>query len=142
MSLTAVQMLQRLAAIEARYMLLNQGRRPTHCVIPNADRLAMQNTYRGSDGEGDSAWDTAIKQYPWLANAMFSDNLMTANHAGTATRWVVYTDDRKNLYVEHMETMVFGPFEDYLNQTYILLRRHGGVVAKLPEQVLYVDFTA
>lgn len=139
---TAVQMMQRLAAIEARYMLGNQGRRPTNCVMPHADRLAMQNTYFGANGEGDSVWKRAVEQYPWIASAMFHDNLTLGNQAGTATRWIVYTADPKNLYVEHMETMVFGPFEDYLNQTYVLLRRHGGVVAKLPEQVLYADFTA
>ncbi len=142
MALTAVQMLQRIAAMEARYMLGNQGRRPSHSIIPHADRLAMQNTWFGSDSNGDSAWDKAIKQFPWIANAMFSDNLMEANHAGTATRWIIYTADPKNLYVEHMDTMVFGPFDDYTNQTYVLLRRHGGVVAKLPETVLYADFTA
>jgi hypothetical protein len=139
---TAVQMMQRIAAMEQRYMLGNKGARPTHCIMPHADRLTMQNTYFGVGGEGPSVWDRATAQYPWIANALFHDNLTLANWAGNATRWIIYTEDRMNLYVEHMETMVFGPFEDYLNQTFVLLRRHGGVIAKLPERVMYADFTA
>jgi hypothetical protein len=141
MTPTAVQMLQRLAAMEARYMLGNQGARPTHCVMPHADRLSMQNTYFGAGGEGPSVWDRAVAQYAWIKNAMFHDNLTTGNYASSATRWVIYTEDKMNLYIEHMESMVFGPFDDYGTQTFIIIRRHGGAVAKLPEQVLYVDFT-
>lgn len=137
---TATQMLQRLATIEARFSRGNKGRKPTHCIMPDVDRLAMQSTYLANTSV--TVWDQAVKQYPWIANAMFHDNLTTGNWGSDGTRWIVYIADPMNFYIEHMDTMVFGPFEEYVTQRYILLRRHGGAVAKMPEQILYADFTA
>lgn len=139
---TAVQMMQRIAAFEQRYVRMNKGRKPSACLIPDSDRLAMQNTWFGAGGEGPSVWDRALEQYPWMKNASFSESLLLGNEAGTASRWVLYTQDPMALYVEHMETMLFGPFQDYLTFTFVALRRHGGVINKIPERVCYVDFTA
>lgn len=137
---TAEQMMQRLAAIEQRYMLANQDRRPTNLLAPNADRLAMQNTY--FTGTSDSVWSKAVEQYPWVRDAVWTDRLMLASADSTAARWIVYSQDPKNLYIEHMDHMLFGPFQEFMTFTFVLLARHGGVVSKIPERVVYVDFTA
>lgn len=138
---TAEQIIQRLAAIEARYKRGNNGRKPTHSIIPDADRLAMMTIFFGEKAVGESVWDRAVRQFPWVANAFTHDNLSLGNQDGTASRWIVYTNDPANLYIEHMDTMVFGPFDEWNTTSFVIVRRHGGVIAKMPEQVLYADFT-
>jgi hypothetical protein len=138
---TAIQMMQRIAEFEQQFMDLNGNMKPTAAMAPDSDRYAMQNTYFGTGSEGDSVWKRALEQYPWFANMTWSNDLMLANEAGTGSRWILYIQDPKNLYIEHTDTMLFGPFTEYLNFTFVALRRHGGVVSRMPERVMYVDFT-
>lgn len=138
-AITADNMLLRMGAWEQLYMRANGGMRPTGLVAPEGDRIAMQNAR--FTGTSDSAWTVGIQQYPWLANAVWDERFALANDAGTSGRWVFYTEDQMKLYIEHLETKVFGPFVDEMETTFVLLRRHGGMIAKLPEMIVYVDFT-
>jgi hypothetical protein len=137
---TANQMLQRLAAMQQRFKLANKQLQPNSVLAPDADRLAMQTTFFGAGSEGPSVWDRAIKMFPWLENGTWDDRMLTANSFGNGPRWILFSQDPKNLYIEHTETMIFGPFIEFLTMTYIMLRRIGGVVSKIPERVFYCDF--
>lgn len=138
---TAIQMMQRVAEFEQQFSDMNANRKPTAVMAPDSDRYAMQNTYFGTGSEGDSVWKRVLEQYPWFQNVTWTNDLMLANEAGTGSRWILYIQDPKNLYIEHTDTMLFGPFQEYLDFTFIGLRRHGGVVNRMPERVMYVDFT-
>jgi hypothetical protein len=140
-TVTALTMMIKLAAMEMQYRNSNDGKRPTRLLAPEADLYAMQNAFFGTDAVGESVWDRAGRYYPWLKNAIWSNRMSTASTANL-TRWVLYTDDPKTTYIEHTETMLFGPYTEMMVQRFLLLRRHGGVVSKIPERVMYIDFAA
>lgn len=141
-SVAAIDMLRKLAHVDLVYQNANDEMQATRLIAPISDKVAMQTTYFGDASVGDSVWARATEMFPWLQNAIWTRRLATANAAGNAPRWVLYTDDPSKLYIEHTETMLFGPFPDMMDQVFIMLRRHGGVVNKIPERVMYVDFTA
>lgn len=138
-AIAADVMLRRIGEWEQLYMRANGGMKPSGVVAPQGDRIAMQNAR--FTGTSDSAWKVGIEQYPWLENAIWDERMTLANAAGTSGRWILYTEDQMKLFIEHLETRVFGPFINEMETTFVLLRRHGGVIAKLPEMVIYVDFT-
>lgn len=138
-AISAEDMLLRIGQWEQLYIRANNQRPPSGMVAPHGDRVAMMNAR--FTGTSDSAWKVGVEQYPWMANAIWDERLALANEAGTSGRWALYTSNPSNLYIEHLETMVFGPFEYEMDTSFVLLRRHGGVIAKKPEMVMYVDFT-
>lgn len=138
-SVTAVQMLQRIAYFEHTFMRANGERAPMALVAPTADKIAMTTTFFGEGQEGPSVWTRALEQFPWLAKVTWTNRLNTAGATG-GPRWVIYLAERNELYFEHTETMLFGPFEEIMSLTFVQLRRHGGLIAKMPERLMYVDF--
>lgn len=137
----AQQMLERISYFDQLYKRANGGMSPTAAVIPEDDRIAMQITYFGTGGEGPSVWERATDMHPWLNNAVFTENLNLGNADANASRWVLYSQNERQLFVEHTDTMVFGPFQNFMELVFINIRRIGGVVNKKPERVMYVDFT-
>ena len=135
----APTMIRRIGLWEALYRRANREKSPTAALAPNSDRVAMTTTY--FTGTAVSAWDQAVKIYPWLSNVTWSDRMQTASPINLS-RWVLYSQNPSELYLERMPTMVFGPFPNYAQQVFILLRRTAGVVSKRPERVMYIDFTA
>jgi hypothetical protein len=138
---TAVNMGLKLSQIDLAYQNANNEAQAMRLIAPVDDKTAMQNTYYGDTSGGDSVWKRYSERYPWLQNAIWTRRVGLGNAAGNASRWVLYPDDQKNLYIEHTESMLFGPFPEWFEQNFVILRRHGGVVSKKPEQVMYVDFT-
>lgn len=135
----APTMMLRLASWAYKYSRCNERMEPTRVIAPLSDKVAMQRTY--FTGTSDTVWSRAIEDFPWLQNAVWDDSLVRANSAGNGPRWVFLTDDPLNMYIEHTDTMVFGPFPDEMDMSFVLLRRHGGFVNRLPERLAYVDFT-
>jgi len=141
-SVAAQAMLERIGYWELLYKRLNRGLKPTNCILPDADVMTMKLRRFGTGGEGPSVWEIAIQLFPWLKTTedISAENLMKGNKAKTASRWVLYRPDM--IHIEHTETMVFGPFgEEDMETRFVMLRRHGGVQTKMPEQVQYIDFT-
>ncbi len=136
----ANQML-RLSTWNEFYEQVNDDMTATTLIAPKSDRNAMQNTFAGLGSEGKSVWVSAIEMYPWLRDAIWTNRLNLANETGDASRWMLYTKDLNGLYIEHTESMAFGPFQNYTNFDIVVVRRHGGVINKFPERVVYVDFT-
>lgn len=136
---TAEEMLLRIGLWEDLFRRANRGKKPTAVLAPERDRIAMATKMFTSTGI--SAWDKAVEIYPWLKAATWDDRMMTASPV-TLTRWVLYRQAPNDLYLERTPTMVFGPFPEYASQVFILLRRTAGAVNKMPEQVMYVDFTS
>lgn len=123
----------------AMFSRANGKRVPSGAIVPTSDMIAMKNTY--FTGTGITAWDQIIKNHPWMSNAVEADNLMLGNAAGTGPRWVFMARDPMKMHLEHTDTMVFGPFVKDLTTYFYLIRRHGGLIAKMPEMLFYVDFT-
>jgi len=138
-SVDAPTQMRRLANFQHLYFRANRERVPTMLIAPYSDKYAMENTY--FTGTSDSVWEKASAKYAWLRDAVWTDRAALANAAGNAPRWVLYSKNINELYIEHTESRVFGPFQDYMMSEFVVLRRHGGVVSKRPERVLYVDFT-
>lgn len=134
-------MMSRLANFNRLYTRINRERPANMLTAPWTDLDAMQNTYFGTGGEGPSVWDRAIERYDWLRNAVWTDRLANANATANASRWAVYSRNSREMYLEHTESMVFGPFQDYMNFDFVVIRRIGGLVNKRPERLMYVDFT-
>jgi hypothetical protein len=72
-ALSAIQMMKCLALFELIFQKNNEGRLPIGIIAPNADREAMQTMFFGSKGEGDSVWERAISQDPWLKDVTWSN---------------------------------------------------------------------
>jgi hypothetical protein len=140
-TVTAIQMLQRITAFASLYRRANAGRAPTQVLAPHEDRDAMMNTFFGVGSEGPSVWERALAQNSWLANVVWDDRMASGNADGTGPRWVIFSQNTKELYIEHTDSMVFGPFPDMMEMSWVVLRRFGGVISLRPERVLYVDFT-
>lgn len=147
-NVTATQMIQRIMTWEQAYKRANGNRKPLGAIIAESERIALQTTYFGDNGNGPSVWDRCIGTrgenalFPWLNNAYWDERLNKANPDGTAARWVLYGGSEKETFIEHTESMLFGPFQEYMELTFIILRRIAGVVAKLPERFEYVDMAA
>lgn len=143
---SAEQMLTRLATWEQAFKRANGRRKPLGGVASELERIAMQNTY--FTGTAISAWDKAIGareeqgQFPWLANIEWDERLNLGNAAGDAARWALHGGNDRESFIEHTETMLFGPFQVYMEIVFVMLRRIGGVVAKRPERFMYVDMAA
>jgi hypothetical protein len=136
-TLSAVQMLQRMATWESEYRTANRGMRPTHVLAPHSDLIALQTIMFANTAT--SCWSLAVEMFPWLKNATWDDRMDTANPDG-GHRWIFWSQNPKDTFIEHSAPMVFGPWEERMRLTFILLRRTGGFVAKIPERVMYVDF--
>jgi hypothetical protein len=94
-------------------------------------------------GTSVSVWRRAQEDYAWLqdGNVRATDNLNVGNTAGDASRWIVYRPDENNFFIEHTDTMVFGPFQEGMEVWFVSLRRIGGVISKRPEIAMSLDFT-
>lgn len=136
-TLNAQQMIQRMATWEAEYRTANRGISPTHVLAPNSDRVALQTTV--FTNTATTAWQVAMEMFPWMKNATWDDRMDTAN-PDDGHRWIFWTQNASSTFIEHSEPMIFGPWEERMRLTFILLRRTGGFVAKQPERVMYVDF--
>jgi hypothetical protein len=136
---TAQAMVLAIGSWEAMFKRANGGRKPTGGVMPTSDMVALKNTVYTNTGV--TAWSNAIQSYPWLANMVESDNLELGNADSNGPRWVLFGRDDMKLHMEHTDTMVFGPFVRDLTTYFYLIRRHGGLIAKMPEMVFYIDFT-
>jgi hypothetical protein len=136
---SATDMLLVLGTMERHFQNGNQDRLPWGGVIASADVVAMKNTF--FTGTATSAWMIAESMYPWLKNMKQSRALELGNQAGTASRWVLVGLDPDHLHNEVTDTMVFGPFVKDLVTYFYMVRRLGGIVAKMPEMVNYFDFT-
>jgi hypothetical protein len=135
---TAEQLVQRVTSWIELYAKANNNTMPVACLAPREDLVLLQTTiFSGTD---KSAWDKLIITFPWLVTSHWDYRMSTASPDGTP-RWTFYARDDMNLFVAHTETMLFGPYEDMTSMKFLAIRRHGGVVAKKPEQVVNVDFT-
>jgi hypothetical protein len=136
--LTAEQLVQRVTSWIELYAKANNNMMPVACMAPREDLVLLQTTiFTGTD---KSAWDKLVITHPWLATSHWDYRMSTASPDGTP-RWTFYARDDMSLFVAHTETMLFGPFEDMTSMRFLAIRRHGGVVAKKPEQVVNIDFT-
>jgi hypothetical protein len=139
-TVTAVNMMRILQAINDLYFRANDEMPPTDAIIPRADISAMKQTFFDNNNIGQSVWERARGEFEWIRNARETERLSTGSPSGNP-RWVLWSSDSPDeLYNEHTETLVFGPFQDYMNVEFVLLRRQGGIVSKRPERVLYIDF--
>ena len=144
-NVSAEQMIQRIMIWEQAFKRANGNRKPTGGVVADSERIAMQTTYFGLGGEGPSVWDRCVGYgdktglFPWMANLVFDERLNDASRSGAAARWCFHGGSDRESYIEHTETMLFGPFEDFMDQRFIMLRRMAGIVAKRPERFMYVD---
>ena len=144
-SVSAEQMIQRLMTWEQAFKRANGGKKPLGGVVADSERIAMQTTYFGLGGEGPSVWDRCVGYgdkaglFPWMKNIAFDERLNNASRFGPAARWCFHGGNDRESYIEHTETMLFGPFEDYMEQSFVMLRRMAGLVAKRPERFMYVD---
>jgi hypothetical protein len=55
--------------------------------------------------------------------------------------WVFFSRNDREAFVVHTETIVFGPIEEPGSTDFFLLRRHGGLCVKRPEQLVYLIFS-
>jgi hypothetical protein len=136
---SATDMLLLLGTIERKFQDGNQDRKPFSGVIASADLVALKNTF--FSGTATSAYMIAVDMYPWLRNMKESRALDRGNAAGTGPRWVLIGRDPNYLHNEVTDTMVFGPFTKDLVTYFYMVRRLGGIIAKKPEMVMYIDFT-
>lgn len=138
-TVSAEDMLRRMAYWDQLYKRANKVR-ASGVVMPEASRIEMQNTFFGTGGEGPSVWERAMDQLPWLANATYTERLNLANADGTAARWMLYSSNDRDFFIEHTPTMIFGPFPNRMEMEWVALRRIGGIVSKKPERSMYIDF--
>lgn len=143
-SVTAINMLRAIGSWESMYKRANGDLAPDGAIVPEADKVIMKTTFLPNTTQ--SAWDRALALYPWLENASATNRLNSNAGSGPGKfgygRWVLYNSDPLYTYFENTPSMVFGPFIDEMRMSFVVLRRHGGLVAKLPERIMNVDFTA
>ena len=143
-SVTAIEMLRAIGSWESMYSRANGDLKPDGAIIPEADRVIMATTFLPNTLQ--SAWERAMILYPWMANSSSTNRLNSNAGSGPGKfgygRWVLYNNDPLHTYFENTPSMVFGPFIDEMRMSFVVLRRHGGLVAKLPERIVNVDFTS
>jgi hypothetical protein len=135
----AQEMMRVIATIEAQFMAGNNDQMPWGGVMARADMSIMKSTF--FSGTTTSAWSKALEDFPWMRNMKSDRALDRSNAGGTGPRWVIIGSDQDHLHNEVTDTMVFGPFTKDLVTYWYMVRRHGGIIAKMPEMVLYMDFT-
>lgn len=142
-AVSAVEMMERLDHLDQVYRRANSDMAPMGVVMPLDDERAMALKYFGTGQEGPSVLDRARGMYGWMqpGNLRTARRLYNGNAAGDSSRWMFFSSDPENLYIEHMPTMVFGPFNDEMSVDFVAIRAHGGCVSRIPERVAYADFT-
>ena len=130
----------RLAMFDQLYKRYNDEESAMRAVLPEYDRIAMQNTWMGDIAPGRKVWDEAVDMYDWLRNAVFTNKVIKANAEGNGSRWTLWADNAAELYQEQTSTLIFGPFQRFMSWDFFLLRKTGCVVSRRPNRVMYVDF--
>lgn len=138
--LSAADLFARVLTWIYTYERLNNNMPPAGVVAPALDRqVLMQTTW--PNNAAASVWASLVQLYPWLdAGSFWDDRMSTASVDGTPM-WVFFPRNDAEAFIVHTETIVFGPFEEPGTTDFYLLRRHGGVLVKRPEQVLYLNFS-
>ena len=137
--LTAPQLYARVLTWINFYMRCNNNALPSGVVAPMMDKQTLQTTIWDNSG-GKSVWASLLELHPWLDSGSFWDDRMMDASPTSTPRWIFFQKDDQNAFIAHTERMVFGPFLDEMTTRFVVLARQGGVVDKLPEQFVYIDF--
>lgn len=142
-NITATEIITQLGIIEVAWSRANPKRMISGVVMPKTHRLNMMTIFTGASGEGDiNLWKFAKEMFPWLANIVEDDRMLTASDEG-ASMWTLWSADSEELYAEaNASPMLFGPFENELNVDFIAINQTAGVVNKRAERLLRVQFPA
>lgn len=139
-SLTADELLTYLGIIDVMWARANPRRMVSGCVMPRTHKVNLLRIFNGNDNSGLSMWKYALEMYPWLANIVLDDRLLTASDTG-ASMWQFWSADSDELYLEGSPNhMLFGPFETELETEFILLNKTAGAVNWRAERIMRVQF--
>jgi hypothetical protein len=139
---SAVDMMGQLSRIHQAWKIANPNRVLSGVIMPESHRLNMLTLMYGTGQEGQSAWNLAVVAFPWLSNIVTDDRLETASQNGRAM-WQFWSADSQSQYIEATPTpLMFGPFNDELETTFILIGVQAGVVNKDPRAIMRVNFPA
>jgi hypothetical protein len=122
------------------YQRLNNNMSPSGVVAPMLDKQVLMQTCWPNNASR-SVWASLVELYPWLEQGSFWDERMSTASVDGTPMWVFFSRNDREAFVVHTETIVFGPFEEPGSTDFFLLRRHGGLCVKRPEQLVYLIFS-
>ena len=135
-SITGAQIVTNCQILDIFWHRTNPNRVPTGVCMPRSHRVNMIGKFIGTNSEGANAWLLVKEAFPWLANIVEDDRLLTASPSGDAM-WQMWSADGESQYMEGMAMpMVFGPFEREMNTEFIAIQQCGFFVNKDPRTVV------
>jgi hypothetical protein len=141
-STDADAIMRQLARIHQAWKIANPNRVLSGVIMPESHRLNMITAMYGAGQEGQALWNLAVVAFPWLNNIVTDDRLETASQNSRAM-WQFWSADAQSQYIEGTPTpLMFGPFNDELETTFILIGVQAGVVNKDPRAIMRVNFPA
>jgi hypothetical protein len=139
-TLTADELWDQLSIIDCAWSRANPRRDVSGVIMPKLHRERMMRIFKGQNEEGVNAWKFALEAYPWLANIVLDDRMLTASQDG-GPMWQLWSNDGQMLWRETSASpMLFGPFNTSELQTmFIALQQDGGVINRLPQLILRIN---
>lgn len=136
-TITMAEILAQLSIIDIAWDSYNPRRPVTGVVMPKSHRLNMMTKFTGASNEGDiNAWKFAVEMFPWLANVIEDQRMLTASD-DSLSMWQLFSADGEELYAEGTPSpLVFGPFEQEMNLDFIAIAQTGGCVNKNARRVM------
>lgn len=138
-STSATDILDALSFMDLCWKKLNPNRILSGVIMPASHKANMVKRFFGASSEGQNVWKVAIEFYPWLTSIVTDDRLLTASQSGGAM-WQFWSADDNDQYIEALTTpLLYGPFQDELETTFIMINQTAGVVNKDPLAIMRVN---
>jgi hypothetical protein len=131
-AITYEQALEQMCVIDLVWGRANPRRRVSGVVMPRSHKLNLMKIFIGANEEGGGLWKWALEMFPWLSNIIEDDRMLTAANDG-GSQWTLWSADSMDLFHEASAPMVFGPFEDQFDTTFITMQMGAGVICRRPE---------
>jgi hypothetical protein len=138
-STSATDILDALSYIDIAWDKANPNRILSGVIMPKVHAANMKKRFLGASSEGQSLWKVAVEFYPWLGNIITDDRLLTASQSSGAM-WQFWSADGEDQYIEATPSpLLYGPFNDELETTFIMIGQTAGVINKDSTAIMRVN---
>ena len=134
--ITFDEALVQLCIMDQVWYRANGQRGVSGIAMPRTHWLNLMKIFRGSASDL-TIWKWAMEMFPWLANPVLDDRLLTASPTNGPI-WQMWSADSSELYLEAFASpMLFGPFDTSdLTTDFIMLGQTGGCVNRRYERIV------